>query len=216
MERRIRILNDSSAADLAISYLEDGRGVTLRDLADLILAGWNRSNVGALISFARAISTAHPEFLGMIEGMRFRGLFAKSWVAAFPELPASRAFVGRLEREKAVYEKALADGKAESAELQLLLIAEVIADNATGFAATLGARDPNLAIVRIVCPELPVWEWLDWDDMTLANVVFATGARAITRLLLCFFEVVPSGDSFVCALASRDETHSRDLGSHLG
>jgi hypothetical protein len=185
MERRIQTLNNDSAASLASSYLDNDRGVELPDLADLILASWNCSNVGALISFARAISVAYPEFLETVEGMRFRGAFAKSWASAFPALPASRALVARLEREKAVYGKDLAEGEAVSAELQLLLITEVIADNAAGFAATLGARDPNLAIVRIVCPDLPVWDVLDWDDMTLANFVFATGARAITRLLRC-------------------------------
>jgi hypothetical protein len=37
-------------------------------LADLILAGWNRSNAGLLISLALAISVAYPESMGMVEG----------------------------------------------------------------------------------------------------------------------------------------------------
>jgi hypothetical protein len=55
MERRIQILDEDSVAGLATSYLEDDRGVTLVDLADLVVAGWNRLNVGSLISLARAI-----------------------------------------------------------------------------------------------------------------------------------------------------------------
>jgi hypothetical protein len=114
-----------------------------------------------------------------------------------------------------VYEKALADGKAESAELLLLLIREVIADNAAGFAATLGARDPRLTMLyRIVCPALPVWEVLDWAFLTLANVVVAVGARAITRLLLGFFEFIPNEDSLTCALASGDEELIREIWVH--
>jgi hypothetical protein len=135
-------MSDDSAARQAVSYLEDDRGVRLIDLAGLVVAGWNRSNVGALISFTRAISIAHPEFLEMVSGKRFRGAFARSWGDAFPHLPASRALRARLEREKAEYERALATGEMESAELQLLLIREVAADNAAGFAATLGGRDP--------------------------------------------------------------------------
>jgi hypothetical protein len=214
MERRIQILNDDSVPGLSASYLDDDRGIGLGDLADLVLAGWNRSNVGALVSFARAISTTHPEFLEMVQGRRFRGLFAKSWASAFPELPASRALVARLEREKAVYEKDLADGEAESSELQLLLIREVIADNVAGFATTLGARDSELTIYRFVCPELPVWELLDWDYMTLAGFAFAMGAWQITRLLLGFFELVPDGDSLTCVLASGDEELIREIWVH--
>jgi hypothetical protein len=195
MERRIQTLDDDSAASLAISYLEDDQGVTLVDMASLILAGWNRLNVGALISFARAISVTHPEFLEMVNGPRFQGAFTKSWVSAFPELPASRALVARRERGKTEYEKALRSGKAESAELQLLRIAAVKADNVAAFAATLGARDPNLCVFRFACPELPVWNVLDSDRMTLVNIVFAMGAQAIVRLLLGFFEIVPDGDS---------------------
>jgi hypothetical protein len=214
MERRIQVLEDVSAANLAVAYLEDNRSIGLGDLADLILAGWNRSTVGPLISFARAISAAHPEFLEMVQGRRFRGLLARSWVSAFPELPASRAFVARFELEKKVPEKAVAAGKAESTELQLLLIGEVVSDNAAGFAARLGARDPNLAIFRVVCPELPVWEVLDSIRLPLANIVFAMGARAITRLLLGFFEFVPAEGSFVCALASGDEELMREIWVH--
>jgi hypothetical protein len=124
MERRIQILNDDSAASLALLYLEDDRGVSWVDLADLVVAGWNRSNVGSLISFARAISMAHPGFLEMVDGKRFRGLFAKSWASAFPELPVSRALVCRLGREKTVCEEGLAAEVVESAELQLRLIRE--------------------------------------------------------------------------------------------
>jgi hypothetical protein len=199
---------------LAISYIEDDRGVTLGDLADLILAGWNRSNVGPLISFALSISVTIPGFLEMLQGSRFRGLLAKRWASAFPELPASRALGDRLEREKAVYEDALAARKAEPAEIQLLLITEVIADNAAGFAAMLGVRNPRLNISRIVCPELPMWEVLDWDVMTLADLVFAMGARKITRLLLGFFEVVLTVASLICALASGDEELIRELWVH--
>jgi hypothetical protein len=54
-----------------------------------------------------------------------------------PRLPASRALVARLEREKTVYEEALADWKVEPADVQLCLIREVVADNAAGFASTL-------------------------------------------------------------------------------
>jgi hypothetical protein len=67
----------------------DDRSVTLEDLADLMGAAWNRSNMGALISLAQAISAPHPKFLEMVRRMRFRGLFAKSWAVAFPELPSS-------------------------------------------------------------------------------------------------------------------------------
>jgi hypothetical protein len=160
MEMHIQTLNDESAAILAGSYIEDNRGVSLINLAGLVVAGWNRLNVHAIISFARAISARHPEFLEMVRGRRFRGLLAKSWVSSFPELPASRALVARLERENTVYDEALAAGETELTELQLLLIGEVVADNAAGFAATLGARDPELWIYRVVCPELfrgPSW-----------------------------------------------------------
>jgi hypothetical protein len=186
MEKRVQRLDDDSAASLAISYLDDHRGIALADLADLILAGWNRSNVGALISLARAISIPHPEFLEMVNGRRFRGAFAKSWTAAFPELPASRALVARLERERTAYENAFATGKAESVELQLRLINEVMADNAAGFAAALGVRDPKLIVSRVVCPELPIWELLDWDTICLTDCAIAMDARATTRLLLGF------------------------------
>jgi hypothetical protein len=113
----------------------------------------------------------------MVHGRRFRSLFAKSWAAAFPELPASRALVARLEGEKASYEEALAAGMVESAELQRVLMAEVIADNAAGFAAPFGVRNPTLGIFLIVCRELPVWEVLDCRTMALADFVLATGAR---------------------------------------
>jgi hypothetical protein len=113
-----------------------------------------------------------------------------------------------------MYEDALAAGKAEPAEMQLLLIIEVIADNAAGFAAMLGVRNPRLNISRIVCPELPIWEVLDWDVMTLVDLVFAMGAREITRLLLGFFEVVPTVASLICALASGDEELIRELWVH--
>jgi hypothetical protein len=171
-------------------------------------------NVDALISFARTISVTHPEFLGMVRGRRFRGLFAGSWASAFPEQPASRALVAHLEREKAACDEAHAAGETELTELQLLLIGEVVTDNAAGFAATLGARDPELWIYRMVCPELPVWELLDWNRMTLANFAFAMGARQISRLLLGFFEVVPGGDSVPCALASGDEELTRGIWVH--
>jgi hypothetical protein len=141
-------------------------------------------------------------------------LFAKSWAAAFPELPGSRAIVARLEREKVVYEDALRSGRAESARLQVLLIAAVMSDNAAAFAATLGARSPRLYILQFLCPDLSVWEVLNSDRVTLVNFVFAMGARAITRLLLGFFEVVPSADSLPCALASRDEELIREIWVH--
>jgi hypothetical protein len=48
----------------------------------------------------------------------------------------------------------------------------------------------------------------------LMNFVFAMGARAITRLLLGFFEVVPTGNSLRCALASRDEELIREIWVH--
>jgi hypothetical protein len=51
-----------TAASLAISHPEDDRGAGLADLAGLLLAGWNRSNAGTLISFARVISVTHPIF----------------------------------------------------------------------------------------------------------------------------------------------------------
>jgi hypothetical protein len=95
--------------------------------------------------------------------------------------------------------------------VQRLLITEVIADDAAGFAVTLGARDPELDIRCIVYPELPVWELLDWGLMTLTNFVFAMGARQITRLLLVFFETVPDEDSLHCALASGDEELIREI-----
>jgi hypothetical protein len=119
LERRIQRLDDDSAAGLSISYLEDGRGVGLADVADLVVADWNCSNVGALISFARAISAAHPEFLEMVRGKLFRGAFAKSWAAALPELPVSCALVARVEREKTMYDEAVVAGQVESAEAQL-------------------------------------------------------------------------------------------------
>jgi hypothetical protein len=167
--------------------------------------------VGALILFARTVSDAHPGFQERVKGRRFRGLFAKSWASAFPELLASRAFVARLERERAVYEEALAAEKVEPVETQRLLIGEVRADNAAGFAAALGARDPKLIIYRIVCPEVPVWELLDWSTMSLADFVFAMGAREITRLLLGFFEIEPGLNSVTCALASGDEEMIREI-----
>jgi hypothetical protein len=214
MERRIQRLNKGSVASLAISYIKDDRGVTLRDLADLILAGWNRSNVGPLISFALSISVTYPGFLEMFQRSRFRGLLAKDWASAFPELPASRALVDRLAREKAVYEDALAARKAEPAEMQLLLITEVIADNAAGFAAMLGVRNPRLNIGRIVWPELPILEGRDLDVMTLVDLVFAMGAREITRLLLGFFGIVPTVASLICVLASGDDELIRELWVH--
>jgi hypothetical protein len=142
-------------------------------------------------------------------------LVAKSWASAFPELTTSRALVARLEKEKIVYEEALAAGSAEAAELQLVLVKEVIVDNVAGFAAALGARDPKLNISRVVCPELPVWELLDWDKMPLPDLAVAMGARAITRLLLGLF-----GSRSRRRFASlrvgvgRRGAHSRDLGPH--
>jgi hypothetical protein len=61
VDARIQILNDS-ATSLAISYLADRQDVGLAVLADLVAAVWNHSDAGALIWFARAISTAHLEF----------------------------------------------------------------------------------------------------------------------------------------------------------
>jgi hypothetical protein len=58
MERRIQILDEDSAVSLTISYLEDGGGITMSALADLVLAGWNRSNAGPLISRARNLRGA--------------------------------------------------------------------------------------------------------------------------------------------------------------
>jgi hypothetical protein len=66
------------------------------------------------------------------------------------------------------------------------LITEVIADDAAGFGATLGVRDPRIVIFRVTCPDAPAWKLLDWHMMTLTDLVFATGAPAITRLLLGF------------------------------
>jgi hypothetical protein len=91
---------------------------------------------------------------------------------------------------------------------------EVVADNAARFAATLGARDPKLYIFRVVCPEVPVWDVLNLDRVMLMNFVFMMDARAITRLLLGFFEVVPNGFSLVCALASGDEELIREIWVH--
>jgi hypothetical protein len=76
IERRIQMLDGDSTDSLDISSLDDERGIPLADLADLVLAGWNRSNVGPLISVARAISTARPGFLDMVRGRRFRDLVA--------------------------------------------------------------------------------------------------------------------------------------------
>jgi hypothetical protein len=50
--------------------------------------------------------------------------------------------------------------------------------------------------------------------MTLTDFVFAMGAREITRLLLGFFEVIPTGDSLHCALASGDEELIREIWVH--
>jgi hypothetical protein len=119
-----------------------------------------------------------------------------------------------MEGEKAVFEKALAAGKVEPADTQLRLVAEVVADNAAGFAATLGARNPNLSICRVVCPDVLVWEMLDVAGLPLVDFVFAMGAREITRLLLGFFEVVPAEDSLICALASRDDELIREIWVH--
>jgi hypothetical protein len=55
---------------------------------------------------------------------------------------------------------------------------------------------------------------LDWDVLTLADFVFAMGAREITRLLLGFLEVVPSGASLFCALVSGDEELIREIWVH--
>jgi hypothetical protein len=63
----------------------------------------------------------------------------------------------------------------------------VISDNAAGFAAMLGARNPKLCIFRFMCPELPVWTVLGSGRVALVSFVFAVGARKITRLLLGFF-----------------------------
>jgi hypothetical protein len=115
MERRLRTISDDSASGLAISYLQNDRDTTMEDLVYLLLVSSNRSNFGALISLARAISIAHPEFLGLVNGRRFRGLFAQSWVFAFSALPASCTRFTRLEREKAVHDAAVAAGDAESA-----------------------------------------------------------------------------------------------------
>jgi hypothetical protein len=68
MDRRIQTLNDDSVVSLAVWYLENSRGVTLADLGDLVLAGWNRLNVGPWISLPQMTSAAHPEFLDMVHG----------------------------------------------------------------------------------------------------------------------------------------------------
>jgi hypothetical protein len=54
-----------------------------------------------------------------------------------------------------VYEEVLATEEAGSAELQLLLSTEMMCDNDRGFVATLGIRDPNLVINRIVSRGFP-------------------------------------------------------------
>jgi hypothetical protein len=147
----------------------------------------------------------------MIEGFRFRGEIMGYCIPGAAGVTRHRRPPCR---EKTGYEEALAAGKVESAEVQRLLIREVIADNAAGFAATLGVRVPKLYIWRIVCPDEPVWELLDWRMMTLPDLVCAMGAREITRLLLGFFDVIPTGDSLRCPWASGDEEPIREIWFH--
>jgi hypothetical protein len=142
--RGVQILDGDFTASLAVSYL-DGRGIPIADLARIVLADWNRSNVGPLISFARIISIARPEFRTTVRVRHFRGLFAR----------AVGVTHSRLEREKTAYRDAL------TAEGQLRLIAAVMTDAAAEFAAVLGVREPSFNINRVVCPQMPVWGLLD-------------------------------------------------------
>jgi hypothetical protein len=52
---------------------------------------------------------------------------------------------------------------------------------------------------------------LQWDRLSLFEFVLASGARAITRLLLGFFELVPGMNSVAAALASGDEELVREV-----
>jgi hypothetical protein len=114
------------------------------------------------------------------------------------------------------YEEALAAGKGKSVKSQPLLITEMSADNAAGFAATLGARDPSLTIARIVCPKLSAGACvLDTTAISIANSVSAVGARAVTQLRLGSPKVIPAQYALRCALPSgRRGAHARDVGSY--